>query len=331
MFKLCSNIIIKGTSETFTFPYVNNVDIPTSIETLTDTATIKLPKKLKWKDKELFDLIRRGDQVSISIGYDNNLNTVFEGYIRKVQGGTPLEIECEDAMYLLKQIKLPTFPVKNGPTSLTLRDLLTQFCPSNISFSVPDVNLGNFVIKDQPTLAQTLEYIRKEYYLNFFFRGGKLYGAMPSTLSAIDSSFQTQIFHIGQNVISNSLEYIQAEDVKLIIKAKTILKDNTQLEYQAPEGESDGEIRCFYCWWANDLDDLKKFANETLQSFKVDHMQGDFTAFGLPYVMKGDTIKLYDDKNKERDNKSFLAKAVRYQFGMEGYRQVIDLGIQISG
>jgi hypothetical protein len=327
MFKLCSNIIITTASGTLTFPYVNNIDIPTSIETLTDSATIKFPKKLSWKDKPLFDLIRRGDQVSISLGYDNNLNTVFEGYIRKVQGGTPLEIECEDQMYLLKNVKLPT----KHYDSLTLKDLLSQFCPSSVPFDVPDVNLGEFVIKDQPTLAMTLEYIRKEYCLNFFFRSGKLYGVMPSTLSAIDSSFQTNIFRIGQNVISNSLEYIQAEDVKIIIKAKTILKDNSKLECQAPEGESDGEIRTFHCPWANNLDDLKKFANETLQNFKVDHMQGSITVFGLPYVMKGDTIKLYDDKNKERDNKSFLAKAIRYQFGMEGYRQVIDLGIQISG
>jgi len=59
-------------------------------------------------------------------------------------------------------------------------------------------------------------------------------------------------------------------------------------------------------------------------------MQGSITVFGLPFVRKGDAIKLYDPKNKERDNKSFLIKSVRYEFGMQGYRQQIELGIQIS-
>ena len=62
----------------------------------------------------------------------------------------------------------------------------------------------------------------------------------------------------------------------------------------------------------------------------MDHLQGSFTAFGLPFVQTGDFVKLYDDKNKERDNKTFLAKAVRYTFGMDGYRQIIELGIQVS-
>ena len=135
---------------------------------------------------------------------------------------------------------------------------------------------------------------------------------------------------MGQNVISDTLEYIQADDVKIIIKAKTILKDNTKLEVQQPENESDGEIRTFHCSWAANKADLTKFAKETLQSYKVDHMQGSITVFGLPFVRKGDAIKLYDPKNKERDNKSFLIKSVRYEFGMQGYRQQIELGIQIS-
>ena len=59
MFKLSSNIVITTSSNTITFPYVAEIDIPSSLETLTDTVNIKFPKKLAWKDKPLTDLIRR--------------------------------------------------------------------------------------------------------------------------------------------------------------------------------------------------------------------------------------------------------------------------------
>ena len=330
MFKLASNIVIKNKdgNKNASFDYVAEVDIETKIETLTDTATVKFPKKLAWKGIQIGEYIQRGDEISIDLGYNDQTETVFTGFVAKVKSGIPLELQCEDQMWQLKQIKLPT---KHYPT-LTLKKLLDTYLPSSIKYKAADVNLGEFRISNEPSLAKVLDYIKDNYVLNFFFRDGIFYGVLPTTLEGSDNGFKTYTFKIQQNVIpGDSLEYTLADDIKIMIKAKTVLKDNTKIEVQEPSGDADGEIRTFYCDTATTEADLKKFAQEKLRSFKVNQMSGSFTAFGLPFIKKGDFAKLLDDKNPERNKKTFMAKSVHYTFGHGGFRQQIELGAQIGG
>lgn len=322
MFKLASNITITGTKNKITFDYVAEVDIATSVRELTDVAIVQFPKKISWKGKDLFDFIRKGDKIFIELGYNGSLNTVFEGYIRKVTNGIPLKVECEDAMYLLKQVKIPA---KHYP-SLTVKQFFSEHCPSSVTYDVADFNLGEVRLQNEPSFAKVLDYIRSEYGMNFYFRSGKLYGVLPS----IKVDYETHLLGIQQNIVSDNLEYVLADDVKVIIKAKAILKDNKKIEVQEPKNESDGEIRTFHCSWATNETELRKFAQEKLATFKVNHMTGSIIAFGEPFILKGDTIDLRDNKNPERDRKKFIVDAVRYTFGQNGYRQHVELGMQLS-
>jgi hypothetical protein len=324
---LSSNITIKGSGQKISFDYVAEVDIMTSIETLTDTATVTFPRKLSWRGKNLHDLIHRNDEITIDLGYDGKNQTVFTGFVRNVKSGTPLQLQCEDRMWLCKQVKLP----KKHYPKLSLKDLFAAHCPKSISYQVTDINLGEFKISNEPSFTQVLEYIKSEYPLNFFFRDGILYGITPSLLIATgNNNFKTHYFVIGENTVSDELEYTLAEDVKIIIKAKTMTKDNKKLEVQEPENTSDGQVKTFLCHWAKNKDDLKKFAQEKLKTFKVDQMTGSLTIFGEPFVRKGDWAKIKDEQNPERSGKTFVIKDVRYTFGQQGYRQIIELGSQLA-
>ena len=157
MFNLASNITIKSQIGTIRFNYVVSIEIVTSIETLTDIALVKFPKKVSWKDQPLSSLIKKGDQITIEIGYGSELKKAFEGYIRKVVDQIPLVLECEDQMYLLKLVQVPA---KIYPT-LSLSELLTSYCP--IPFEVADVSLGKFKIESEASLAKILDFIRTEY------------------------------------------------------------------------------------------------------------------------------------------------------------------------
>ena len=325
MFTLSSNIAIKTKSGKISFDYIADVTVTTDVETLTDTAIIKVPKKMVWKDKSLTDLVKKNDTVTISLGYDGENTQVFSGHVRKIKSGVPLEIECEDDMYLLKQVKVKAKHYK----ALTIKQLLAEYCP--IAYDVPDVNLGALHIDQEVTLIKVLDTIRTDYSINFFTCAGKLYGALPSMLLGVDKGFKKHKFKFGHNTVpGDSLDYTLADDVKIIIKAKAITRDNKKIEVQEPEGDSEGEVRTFLHPSIESKEDLKKFAKEKLSTFKVDQMTGRFTVFGHPVVFKGDTIALQDDDNPERNDKGFFVKAVQYRFGSGGFRQDIELGMQIK-
>jgi hypothetical protein len=52
----------KNTQKTVTFDYANSIEVKTSCENLTDTATVKVPRKMQWKGKSLLDYVNRNDE-----------------------------------------------------------------------------------------------------------------------------------------------------------------------------------------------------------------------------------------------------------------------------
>jgi hypothetical protein len=122
----------------FHFSFVNNIEVSSSWKNLTDTAKIKFPKnvfinfadgtnrKLSLKDTPQFingrqsnndaPFVLRGDKIEIQASYiyiDRNgkeiipePDIIFSGYIVKVLNKMPIELDCEDNMYQLKQIFL---------------------------------------------------------------------------------------------------------------------------------------------------------------------------------------------------------------------------------
>ena len=143
-------------SESFLFNYVNEVEINSSWKNLSDTAKIKLPRKTYFETQNnqtttwggdststttqlyanqqsgLPPVLARGDKVTIWLGYwskeqGQSLPIAFEGYITGINPKIPLEIDCEDSMFILNQVKCPdkVFPGsawnwtgKNGKQSI---------------------------------------------------------------------------------------------------------------------------------------------------------------------------------------------------------------------
>lgn len=95
MLVLKCNIQITG-AKVIKFDYVSQVEVETSMKTITDTAKLTIPRNLKFHDNNLLEYIKRGDKIKIDLGYDDSgLQTVFKGYITKVSTGRPIAIECE--------------------------------------------------------------------------------------------------------------------------------------------------------------------------------------------------------------------------------------------
>lgn len=328
MIRLSSNILIGD----YKFDFVNNVEIVSTWEQLTDTARITVPKNLRLKKDGSFSenitvgidgLWKRGDPVEINLGYDNILDKRFQGFITGIHTKLPPEFVCQDAMWQLKQVNIPKYTKK-----VRLRQLLTDILPSTFTFVADDVDLGKFRIT-RATIAEVLDYIKRTYGLSAYFRAGVLYVGFAYQLGRTTEINEDNIteFEFYKNIIDDTnLSYLRDDDVSLQVTAVNVHPNNTRTEIKV--GDSFGEQRTLY-FYNIDAATLQQLADEALEKLKYEGFRGSFMTFLQPFVKHGDAIRLVDPKIPDR-NGIYLVRQVVTNFGMEGGRQEITLDRKIN-
>lgn len=321
-FLLTCEIVI----DKYKFSYANSIEVESSWMDLGDKCTLKLPNKavLQKSDTEseevsLEKTFKTGMSVSIKVGYDGDNHDVFKGYIAHIKPNTPLELVCEDEIYKLKRSSKVS-EVYNG----SLLGMLQKFFPEAIlDAKLPRVTLTNFIIK-QATQAEILDKLKKEYGFCAYFRGKTLYVGI-TYFEGLDTK---HILHFQKNVIDSALEYKKEEDVRIKAKAISILSNNSKIDIET--GDSDGEQRTFYFYNITSKEELKKLADNELKKLKFEGYTGTITKFGEPFIRHSETVALYDDKYSERKGQRYLVDKVKTSWGMEGFRQVIDISKKIA-
>ena len=321
---LRSQITING----YYFDFVNEVEVNSSWDMVTDTAKIIIPKKLTFEGKPIVaglnSLFKRGDPVEINLGYGETLHNVFSGYISAIKPKLPIEITCDDQMYLLKK-KLVT---PKAYKSITLKNLLTELVGTTLPFETNfDLVMENFRIGSNLTVAQVLEDIRKYYGVVSFVREGKLYvGFAYLEKLRVEHKFDFQ-----KNVVStDDLEYRRLDDIKLKVKATSITTgDKKKKKIEIELGDPDGETRTLH-YYNKTEEQLRQIAQQELVKLKYEGYFGSFEAFGEPFVQHSDVAVITNQKLPETEGK-YLVKSVNRTFGQGGYRQKIQLDRKISG
>lgn len=339
------------------FDYCQEFHTEESYETLTNTATIIMPRKFNEYAEKVFTgdspLFKRKDQVKIEAGYNTKRITLFEGFISKVGINVPVEIQCEDYMFIFKQYtftypkKVCTLhkiskkgkPLKSTYTisdDIPLKDLMENiFNQGNyrdlldgITYKLVDttINLGQ-VRFNNITPAKAFEKLKDDYGLYTYFIGKVLYIGFAN--NAVDT--QTRNIKLEEVAINyNSLEFQNAEDVLIKVKCISMLKDNTKLEGEF--GDEAGELRTYHFYNIKDKDSLIEIAKKRAEALKYTGLKGSLLTFGAPYLRHGDIAKLTSTSAavKGLDGK-YLIKAVKRSFGVSiGYRQSLELGAKID-
>ena len=331
MLRLSSDITIGNAN----FNFVNDVEVVSSWENLTDTARIVLPNNIRPKDKEgelSYDITagdqslwKRGQAVEINLGYDDNNTNVFSGVITKISPRKPLEFLCEDKMFILKQTTIDKF----SEIGVTLKSLLSAIMPTTIGYETEDIKLGKFIIS-KASIAEVLDYLRKKFGLfSYFIPNGKLYVGFAYRTASLDEISTGKIieFEFQKNIIDDSqLEYTRQDDINLKVTAINILPNNTRKSITV--GDSLGENRVLHFYDVTD-NELKKLATEALEKLKYEGFLGSFLTFLQPTVRQGNAIKMIDPTIPDR-NGVYLVRRVVTRFGMSGGRQEITLDRKIS-
>lgn len=305
----------------YRFRGVVSVEIESSWETLTDTCRLVFPRKINWRGQPLADgsapLLRRGDTVTVKLGYDDANETVFEGFVHRVRPGFPVEVDCQDAAWLLKQKT-----VTHSWAKVSLKTLLATALPDGMAFECPNVELGRFRVS-KATAAQVLDELKSKYSLHSWVRGGKLWCGL-----AIDA--QTQRTHrvvFTKHVVEHDLDFQKKEDVRIKVKGISILPDNKKIEYE--EGADDGEQRTIHAM-DKSLDDLKIMVKEAAERLRYEGYRGTATIFGQPVFRHGDVADFRDPSGLMPEGR-YLVKKVATTFGADGFRQRLDLDARVPG
>lgn len=317
MFRLCAKIEIKG-DRAWSFNFVNAVEITRDTEKLTTEAKITMPKKVKW-DKADKIPVKRGDSVKISLGYDDNLQTAFVGYVRDVGFKTPIVITCEDEMFKLKQ--MPT--KKKAYRSVSLETLLKDQGISYRLNIMGEQALGAYRVTAD-TVAALLGKLSEQGIRSFF----RYENGAPVLYCGVLFERDTrpaQVFKTGLNIISDqSLQQQKAENMRLRVKAVSLMPDNKKIKVEV--GDADGEHHTLHTYNKTESE-LKAWAEQEIKRLKRDGLTGSFTTFGHTLVDCLDAIGIVIDGVKSG---VYQVKKNIVKYGDGGYRQEITLGLRVG-
>lgn len=317
MFRLCAKIEIKG-DRAWSFDFVNAVEITRDTENLTTEAKITMPKKVKW-DKADKIPVKRGDSVKISLGYDDNLQTAFVGYVRDVGFKTPIVITCEDEMFKLKQ--MPT--KKKAYRSVSLETLLKDQGIGYRLNIMGEQTLGAYRVTAD-TVAALLGKLSEQGIRSFFRYEDDTPVLYCGVLFERDTR-PAQVFKTGLNIISDqSLQQQKAENMRLRVKAVSLMPDNKKIKVEV--GDADGEHRTLHTYNKTESE-LKAWAEQEIKRLKRDGLTGSFTTFGHTLVDCLDAIGIVIDGVKSG---VYQVKKNVVKYGDSGYRQEITLGPRVG-
>lgn len=261
--------------------------------------------------------IKVGDPVEIYAGYDGmERNKEFIGYVSEILPTTPVEIRCEDEMWQLRQKT-----VSGSWPSITLTNLLKYLVPS-AKVECPDVVLSPFRL-DAVTTTRALQILKDEYLLTIYFRDKTLFAGLPY----IEKGLPEIVYHFQKNALAKGLIYKHKADLKVKVKAISLLPDNKHITKEY--GDSDGDMTTlhFYNKTEKELDVL---APEQLNRMKYDGYRGTFRSLGgYPFCDHSYTLWLEDDLYPEREQGVF-ADLVVTDYGPDGYNRTITPGRKIA-
>ena len=332
MFRIVCRVIVEqqgdGRSDTFTFSAVNKVTVSRSFDKQTQTASVTLPRNVTYDKKNIYEganaLMRRGDKIKIIAAYYPNETVIFTGYISKINNNVPIEILCEDEMFLLKQTIAPNLVF---PTSVDLNTFIGKMLTNiNIPYKVDlTAQLGQFRLSEA-SVGKVLQVLRDQYGLFSFFVNGVLRVGLPFYK---DEAMKAVFLFEKMVKEGMGLTYLKKDDVKVLVKG--ILVNNGVFEEPViyPKGATDGDVRTVFQLGGTRAD-LDAKCNSFLEQSNYTGYYGNFKTFLEPLVVPGDYAVIDSWKYPERKGKYLIKSVITEVSTSEGGKQTIELERRIA-
>lgn len=319
MLKLCCKIEING-DKTWEFEHLTSCEIVRDSEALTGTCKLVLPKRTQWKG-ETGNPLKRGDKIKVWLGYDEDLQLAFSGYVVRKGFKAPVEIYCEDEMYMLKQQEIKPKAYRSVKISEMLRDQ-----ELGIGIKVwDDFSLGQCSTGDT-TIGNLLAGIKQRTDARFFIRltdSGE--SELNCGISFKESGELKLVMESGKNIISEEVDEQENDDIRIRLKVVCLYGDNRKKNV-IKMGDNFGALRTLHCYNMEESE-AKAWGEQELARLKKDGLTGSFTTFGGVLVDVLDIVGVKIDGEKKG---KYLVKKNTITYGNDGFRQNITLGAMVS-
>ena len=300
---------------------LEKVEINRSVELLADTATITLPAAEYNTALDVESKIKRGDKVTITLGYEETgMVEEFAGWVQRI--GTDngaITIECEDDLFKFR-IGLED----QQKTDITLEDLLKLVVKGIGGGYKIDCSYSwtyeKFVI-NSATGFDVLKKVQEESGADIYIQGDTLHVHAPGQTVGKDI-----IYDFAQNVQSCSLNYRRADERKVQVVVKAIMPDGKVKErHYGPTGADKVEVKCA----TSDEASMKLRGESERKRLTFDGYDGSITTWLVPFVIPGDSANLHDADYDYKDGRYFV-RAVKTEFSSSGGTREVELGFRLS-
>lgn len=317
MYKLTWHIKIAG----YRLQTLKSVVISSSVLNLADTAVIALPCKHMNQWKQVERDIHVGDDVCIQLGYDDALETEFNGYLKSIKrDNNSLVLECIDALYLMDNT-LSDMEYKSVGLKVLLQNIVAQIDPEMSVDCDYDFTYEKMVVF-KSTAFDVLKKIHEDTKANIYFEGKTLH--VHPVYQQL-SGDKCCVFDMRKNVQNTNLKWVDKNDKKVQVEVKYINPDGKidKREY----GVSGGRTVSRYVKSSNE-GDLMRAAENEYNLWNYSGYEGDFTGWLVPRVKAGGSVRLIDKDRNE--NGTYYVTGVEVEFGQSGAKRKVSLGRRLS-
>lgn len=307
---------------------LEKVTIETSQELLSDACNISLPGMVAGRAIQIEDKVKRGDIVTVKLGYDGDNIQEFKGYLKAIYPDTPMLLECEDSVYLFRKTVGNKILTKVGVKDI-LNYVLTDI---NKQVSTPfklvtDLSKDSYAWDKFTILNATgfevLDKLRKESGLLIYVRGDELHCHLAYTQNT-----GRAIYDFAVNIEStNNLRYVSAKDekVKVVVNGRT--EKGAKLEVE--QGEAGGDVITLQRPTISDKATLEAIAKEEVKRYTYDGYRGEIVGWLVPYCNTGYSVVIRDADYSDREG-TYYVTGTKVEFSQNGGIRTVSLGAKIS-
>ncbi|ASZ11099.1 hypothetical protein KTO58_19740 [Chitinophaga pendula] len=310
----------------FKLGLVASIEIHKSVDLLADTAQIVLPGTAYNRVlSELENTFRRGQPVSIYLGYDDQLRQEFSGYVQSIATDDgSIKLNLEDEIYVTR-VAVADKEFKNVYIKQVL-EYLTDSIKTSLGIDIQincthTLRYDKFVIS-KATAFDVLKKLQEEAKANVYMKGNVLHFHLP-----YEELFGKQYYDFAHNIEKAELSFKQAADRRFEVEVEGITRNGKNVKVIV--GTTGGDKRSIKIYGVSDPDTLRKRGEAELKTLVYDGYEGSITTWLLPYVEPAWAASIHDS-DYEYKTGWYYVTAVTTTFSEAGAVRAVQLGIKLS-
>jgi len=323
-------------ADKYILPGANSIEIKKSVHQIVQTAKVLIPLSMVMQNNQVVerikitDKIKEGDKITISFGYNGFNKVEFIGYIKRINQKQPLELECEDEMYLLRRVKMKKSFKKNDIREVLQYVMDETHKQFGIGFklydNIPKITVTNLLINGGNGIEVLQELFDKYLTTTYLttYKGDKiLYAGLTYGLK------KARVKHVlTRNTINiDSLKYQQAADMAYKCEVTNFRDDGTVRKVTF--GDKNGQELKVYAMHTKTDKELEHVAMAEIAKFQNTSYKGSFTTFPFPYCEPGDISDMTDPQFADRKG-SYYIGTVTTTFNGSGGRLKPEIDIRVA-